>query len=314
MTPLSINIIGSGSMGHLWATYLLDSQVNVRLYAKQRKSSQLIKVRSPSRCFDCDITYHCLADWKKPDFIIVSVKATALESLCIELKTLTLAHPPLILMMNGMGLIEIAKQHLPDTLIYQASTSHGALLKNSQLQHTGQGETLIGDIDPQHPNEPKNKPITQLIEQLNQALPITRWHTNHIDALWTKLLINSIINPLTTIHQVQNGALLANEKINQQAKRLTRQLAPVIQHYLPTQSWQSIFEKVEVVANQTYTNVSSMRQDIQLGRKTEIDFISGYLLDMAAKQQIYLPEHEQIVKQIKTLEKQPEHSHNSVTL
>ncbi len=314
MTPLSINIIGSGSMGHLWTAYLLDSQVNVRLFARQGKSSHPLRVQSPSRSFNCEIVHHCLADWRKPDFIIVSVKAMALESLCIELKTMTQAHPPLILMMNGMGLIEIAQQHLPDTLIYQASMSHGAHLENSYLKHTGQGETLIGDIDPEDPTEQKNNPITLLIDQLNRALPVTRWHANHIEALWTKLLVNSIINPLTAIHQVQNGELLANENINQQAKRLTQQLAPVIQHYLPTQSWQSIFEKVEVVANQTYTNVSSMRQDILLGRKTEIDFISGYLLDMAAKKQIYLPEHEQIVKQIKTLEKQSEHSHNSVTL
>ena len=57
-----------------------------------------------------------------------------------------------------------------------------------------------------------------------------------------------------------------------------------------------------------------MRQDILMGRKTEIDFINGYLLKMAAEQQLNLPEHEQIVNQIKILEKESEHSQTSVTL
>ena len=321
----SINIIGSGSMGHLWTAYLLDKQVDVYLYARQPKDSQQYTVQSPQRRFTCKITHHSLTNWRTADLIIISVKATALESLCvelkscIELKTINHSQAPIILMMNGMGIIEIAKQYFPDTPIYQASTSHGARLDKKNLFHTGKGETLIGEtqagkIDNNNLSPQNINSITSLIEQLNQALPKTRWNTNHQEALWTKLLINSIINPLTAIYKVPNGGLLTNKKINQQAKRLTKQLNPIIQKYLPSQNWQSIFEKVELVANQTYTNVSSMRQDILMGRKTEIDFITGYLLKMAAELQIILPEHEKIVNQIKILEKESEHSQTSVTL
>ncbi len=309
-------------MGHLWTAYLLDKQVNVRLYARQHQPNQQFTMQSPNRRFTCNITHHALTNWQTADFIIICVKATALEALCRELKNIGHAHPPIVLMMNGMGIIEIAQHYLPETVVYQASTSHGARLENTNLLHTGQGETLIGEISTLNQDEhqaarqaAQNRGlITPLLDQLNRALPQTSWNTEHHQALWTKLLINSIINPLTAIYNVQNGDLIGNKEINQQAKRLTQQLAPVIQQYLPLQSWQSIFEKVEYVANQTYTNVSSMRQDILMGRMTEIDFISGYLLEMAAKQQIVLPEHQQIVKQIKKLEKESEHSHNSVTL
>lgn len=320
MPSPSINIIGSGSMGHLWTAYLLDKQVNVRLYAKQPKSSQQYTVQSPQRSFTCNITHHSLKNWQTADFIIICVKATALESLCVEIKRCMEFKPvihsdtPIILMMNGMGIIEIAQQHLPETDIYQASTSHGARLEDLVLRHTGQGDTLIGNIGENNTQNENEKPSSDLIATLNGALPDVRWNDNHHEVLWTKLLINAIINPLTTIHKIQNGGLLTNQKVNQQAKSLTQQLNPLIKKYLPYQSWQSIFEKVELVANQTYTNVSSMRQDILMGRKTEIDFITGYLLKMAAKQQVVLPEHEQIVNQIKILEKESEQSQNSVTL
>lgn len=318
MPPPSINIIGSGSMGHLWTAYLLDNQAYVRLYAKQSKDSQKITVKSPKRCFSCNINYHSLKDWQISDFIIICVKTTSLEALCVDLQSIHQSDTPIILMMNGMGIIEIAKQYFPEAKIYQASTSHGARLERNNLLHTGKGETLIGSIQTgdipteQINNQGKSStlkyPIAPLIEQLNLALPKTRWNSNHQEALWTKLLINAIINPLTTIYEVQNGDLVNKKQIKQQAKRLTQQLSPIIHKYLPNECWQSIFEKVEYVANQTYTNVSSMRQDILMGKKTEIDFITGYLLKIAATQNIALPEHEQIVKQIKTLEKEPKHS------
>ncbi len=360
MPSPSINIIGSGSMGHLWTAYLLDKQVNVRLYARQPQDSQQYILQSPQRRFACNITHHSLNleksvkareitppsnapndpkdglitskvtmpffirsytpqdstlsttstgysrlnNWQKPDFLLICVKATALQGLCVELKSISPPETPIILMMNGMGIIEMAQQYLPETTIYQASTSHGARLENFDLWHTGHGETLIGNIDEKNSLKKNDKPIADLISTLNNALPLVRWSDNHQEVLWTKLLINSIINPLTTIHNVQNGGLLSSKKINRQAKTLTQQLEPIIRKYLPSQNWQSIFEKVELVANQTYTNVSSMRQDVLMGKKTEIDFITGYLLKMAAKQQINLPEHEQMVNQIKLLEKE----------
>jgi len=299
---ISINIIGSGGMGHLWTSYLLDKQIDTCLYAKQPRTSQKLEVKSPQRKFTCNIAHQSLTQWRKADFIILCIKATGVKTLCQQLKEITTNHPPILMMMNGMGIIEIAQYYLPNTIICQASTNHGAQLQKHQLLHTGNGQTLIGDIGDDEQQSISRKKFAPLIEHLNIALPTTSWNTNHLETLWTKLLINSIINPLTAIYDVANGQLIQDPILNQQAKKLTQQLAPIIQKYLPTQTWQSIFEKVETIANQTYTNISSMRQDILIGRKTEIDFISGYLLKMATKQQIKLIDHEKIVNRVKMLE------------
>jgi len=300
MKPLAINIIGSGSMGHLWASYLLNRQSDVLLYAKQPKTSQKLTVQSPQGSFSCDIVHQSLTQWRKADFIIICVKGGSLEALCRQLKSITTNHPPILLMMNGMGIIEIAEEYLPETLVCQASTNHGAQLKIDRLLHTGNGQTLIGGIN----GDKSNKTIFMpLVDALNHALPTTCWSANHTEILWTKLIVNSIINPLTAINDVANGELIQDQYLNKKAQKLTQQLSPIIQKYLPQQTWQSIFEKVETIANQTYTNTSSMRQDILMGRKTEIEFISGYLLKTAENLHIKLPEHEHLINQVKALEK-----------
>ncbi len=302
MTPLTINIIGSGSIGHLWSAHLLEKQSNITLYSRQPASNQQYQLVAPERTFNYQLASETLSDWRPADFIIICVKATDLETLCLQLKTIPSQHSTILLMMNGLGVIDLVEKHLPSTQVFQAATNHGARLDGHQLLHTGNGETLIGDLNSSNSTVSPPKVILPLIKQLNKALPTTRWNVNHKEALWLKLLVNSIINPLTAIHAVSNGQIVENRQINQQAKRLTKQLQPIIETHLPTHNWQSIFETVESVANQTYNNISSMRQDILRGRKTEIDFISGYLIKMATKQQLALPDHEQIVKQVKALE------------
>jgi len=303
--PIFINIIGSGSMGHLWASYLLknlpeNEQANITLYGKRPQKTFKLQVQTPQQTFNCAISHKSLNQWQPADYIIICVKATALEQLCYQLAEITLHHPPVLLMMNGMGIIEIAKRALPNTIICQASTNHGAQLDGARLCHTGTGQTLIGQIDGSNTHQFIFAP---LIEQLDLALPTTTWNTKHLETLWTKLIVNSIINPLTTIHQVTNGALIDDSQINQQAETLVRELSPIIEKYLPKQTWQGLFEKVESIANQTYTNISSMRQDIIKGRKTEIEFISTYLIKTAKELNLELPKHKEIINEINKLER-----------
>ena len=118
------------------------------------------------------------------------------------------------------------------------------------------------------------------------------------------MIINSIINPLTAIYDTVNGDVVDNPKIKHHSQILIEELAPIIKVHLARESCESILEKVERVAKQTYNNSSSMRQDIIMKRITEIDFISGYLINMAKKMGKQLPEHQKIVKQVKVLEKE----------
>jgi len=316
----TINIIGPGSMGHLWAAYLSKSGVDVEVFTRQHKANQSMLLRTADESFDFEAVYSTFDYWRTADCILICVKAIHIEAVCQQLKSLSNAHPPIILMMNGLGLVEIAKRYLPDNQVYQASTTHGAQLVHLResrslsivqtIEHTGTGITLIGDLHHSPAMAGNRIGIASIIDALNSALPNCQWNKEHLSSLWLKLLVNAIINPLTAYHDVANGEIVSDSQLNNKAKQLAKELAPIIQVFVPLLSWQSLFEKVETIANQTYTNSSSMRQDLKAGKKTEIDFISGYILNQAKILGISLPKQEQIVKCIKTLEFE---YYNSVT-
>ena len=62
------------------------------------------------------------------------------------------------------------------------------------------------------------------------------------------------------------------------------------------------FELVMEVAKLTGDNISSMLQDVMKGRKTEIDFINGAIINLGKKKNIKTPLNETIYHLIKTLE------------
>jgi 2-dehydropantoate 2-reductase len=64
---------------------------------------------------------------------------------------------------------------------------------------------------------------------------------------------------------------------------------------------EDLHEHVINVAKATANNRSSMLQDIEAGRETEIDAISGYLCQLAEEHNIKMPLNQQLLQDIKRI-------------
>jgi len=309
----SIKIIGAGAIGHLLAAFFHKAKIPCQLYSQQTLKPTRFQLISGDDCYCYQQDYHGvsndLSHWRGSNAIIISVKAPDLEPLCQQLAELGQNYAVILLLMNGMGLVEITKKWLSSSTIVQGTTTHGAYLSETlqstervkQLHHTGQGITLVGNpLEPQQSlcALPQYEILKDVIDSLNKALPETRWQTEYQPILWHKLIINSVINPLTGLYDVNNGAIVSDNAISQMAYQLTEELAPLITIHLPQSSWQQEYKSLQEVALATRNNISSMRQDIKRGRITEIDYISGYLLKSAQQHGIKLPLHQKLYQQL----------------
>jgi len=114
-------------------------------------------------------------------------------------------------------------------------------------------------------------------------------------------LINSVINPLTAIHRIPNGQLLRSPFLLTRMERLFsegRALARSLGIEVEDDAWHKLIE----VCAATAENHSSMLQDVLSGRRTEIDWINGSMLAMAAGAGIAMPCHREVYEQVKGLE------------
>ncbi|RMY62646.1 hypothetical protein D0863_10886 [Hortaea werneckii] len=102
-----------------------------------------------------------------------------------------------------------------------------------------------------------------------------------------KLAVNSILNLLTALIDSRNGDILHNFALTRTMRLMLAETSLVIRslpelHALPNVNVRFSASRLETlvvsVAHQTRDNVSSMLADVRGGRRTEIEFINGYIV------------------------------------
>lgn len=290
---MNIVVLGPGAVGALWALHLHGAGHQVSLWSRQPQAQVTLQLDDGQPITFNNQSLDALAN---ADLVLITVKAwqvaAALTPLLAHLQRETI----LLFMHNGMGAVEALHHSIADFPILLATTTHGALKTTiSQVRHTGLGQTQIGA------DNPLGARCDFMAEVLQHALAPVTWNPDLQPALWHKLAINCAINPLTAIHQCQNGALAATE--------FTPTITAILDEVTAVMRAESIaFDdaalrtSVYQVINATAANYSSMQQDIFHQRPTEIDFINGYVVAKAKQHGIATPVNHKLYTRIKQRE------------
>ncbi|MEZ8027011.1 2-dehydropantoate 2-reductase [Enterovibrio norvegicus] len=295
---MHFTLVGAGAVGTLWGLKLQNAGHHVHFWTRAEQNSLTRSLESQAEQHFPANNPALLAD---SDCILVCVKAfqvdTALNSLLPHLHQDT----PVILMHNGMGTAQSALEKLGTFPLLLATTSQASLLlSETTIRHTGMGETRLGGINP------SGKRCDFLTEVLNHALPPCAWENKIEQALWQKLAINCMINPLTGIFQIQNGELTKPE-YSDQLHQLASEIALVMRAEGIDTDSDTVLQRTLSVANATATNYSSMNRDVFFKRASEIDAITGYLIHCANRHRIATPENQALYLAIKNLEQSYDH-------
>ena len=274
-------IIGPGAMGCLYAflltragyeAWLLDNSED----RAERIRSQGLKIEGVSGVYQLPFPRISASPdvIGKADLLILFVKAyntaTALESA----RELVTANTIILTLQNGIGNMESIRDAYPQNPIVAGTTAQGAtLLGSGHIRHAGMGETIIGGIDANSTFHAK------LIKDLFMSAYIPTEMTEDVNGvLWGKLLINCAINPLTAIMRVPNGQLPKNPDLCEVMSRVVEEGAAIARSAGITLPYIDPVAKVMEVCAATAGNRSSMLQDIEAGKKTEINYLNGALV------------------------------------
>lgn len=293
------HIIGRGSVGLLWASELIKQNHAVRLIVRDHQGAAvkqtiaLTEVDNTQSTFNVDVTGYQSDD--PISTLLVPLKAYDILPAIKQIKTRITPQTIIILCHNGMGTIEQVQQLLgPEQPLLFATTTHGGYRPDaSHVRHTGLGETKVGWISPQVTND--------LPQILSNILAPVSWHDDINLVLWQKLAINCVINPLTATKGVKNGQL-NSQALNETITAMCQEIAEVANtcgiHFIAEALQESCYKVIVATA----PNFSSMYQDIKAGRPTEIDYITGYLLEKAQQAGIKVAVNEGLYQQVKALE------------
>ncbi len=291
-----IGVIGGGAVGLLTAYHLSEAGYQTAVYVRRREQAELLNrdgviYENTEGMFSAQVEGRLLNEARLSEQVLfLAVKQYDLPDVLDHVKAGD--HKTVIFLQNGMGHISRAKS-LNGT-VFVGVVEHGAYKKaDNHVYHAGMGRIKVSALSPGNEN------LQALWRNLNQTgYPISveeDWYA----MLAEKLMINAVINPLTALYRVKNGVLLENSHFRNTMDSLFEEAFQVMA--LPDK--EDMLAKIFAVCSQTSSNTSSMYSDLLQNRKTEIDAISGYVLQKGREKGMELPVTSFVFESIKGLEK-----------
>lgn len=300
-----ILVIGGGALGITFATRLHRAGVATKLAVR---SEELIdKIRRGKFLFhdgaphkiDVPLLSPIEARREKADFILIAVKAYDMEGVIEDYRDLLECSELIVGLQNGMGAQEKLRAIVADEKIGILVTSEGATKTENSVRHYRGKRNFLGYLKGK-----SDRLLLNFAGDLERAGIDVEVVDDITPYRWAKLLINSAINPLTTLVRKPNGYLMESPYL----RGLTIDLLEEGARLLSLEGIELPFSdpRAELlrVIEKTRKNLSSMLQDVMRGKKTEIDFLNGVLLAKAREKGKKLLRHEVIYNLVKSLEPQ----------
>ena len=209
-------------------------------------------------------------DCSASDLIIVLVKSWQTEQAVERAKSCLAPNGLAITLQNGLGNLETTQRTFGPERTRIGVTAMGAtLLGPGQVRVGGQGLTYLGED-------------AQRVHSLFSAAGLEVDLAPNVDSiLWGKLIVNAAMNPVTALLRLANGELPKHEETRSLTAAIAREAAAVAQAKGIVLPYPDPAEQLFEVARRTAINRSSMLQDVERGRPTEIDAINGAIVRQA---------------------------------
>jgi len=275
---LNIGIVGPGAIGMLFGYYLAEAGHNITFYMRRKNVNELTiqKLDGSRERLNCHIAYE-IEELKQMDLVIIAVKYHHLSSIKKGLDQLP-EDLPLLFIQNGLMHLTYIESLKQRTIIL-GSVLHGAAKEDAAtVHHTGVGTTTIGLY------RGSWQLLDDLLQSQSEYFPLQQ-SSEMEQILFKKALLNCLINPLTAIAGVPNGALITNPSYHTIMKNIYCEL---IQAF-PEWKEKLAFQEVEELCKNTAQNRSSMLKDLENGRFMEVETIVGAVLQRAAVREKQLP-------------------------
>lgn len=283
----SLLIVGTGAMACLFAARLADAGMAVKLLgtwlegleALRTHGVRLVGTDGLERAYPVEAMADP-ANCGQVRFALVLVKSWQTERAARQLAACLSPEGVALTLQNGLGNREKLELALGASRVALGVTTTGAtLLGPGRVRPGGEGAVSMGQ-------QPRLAPLAGMLQRAGFPVELV---PEAEGLLWSKLVINAAINPLTALLRVPNGGLLARPAARTLMAAAAREAAAVAAALGLRLTFPDPVAAAEAVAHRTAANTSSMLQDVQRGAPTEIDAICGAIVAAGEARGVAVP-------------------------
>jgi len=229
---------------------------------------------------------------KDARLVLFCVKSTDSELAAREIAPHLASDAVILTLQNGAESPAILRQLLPQRVIPAVVYVATEMAGPGHVKHHGRGELVIG-------NAPESADIQQWFQAAGVPVEVS---PNVMGPLWAKLIINCAYNALSAIAQKMYGEMV-------QVDGIPALMDAVVTECLAVARAEGIevpgdmHETVRNLASTMATQYSSTAQDLARGKKTEIDYLNGYVCRLGKQHGIPTPVNQTLLTLVKLVAK-----------
>jgi 2-dehydropantoate 2-reductase len=204
--------------------------------------------------------------------------------------------------MNGLDSEEtIGAVYGMDKVLYAISVGIDALREGNRITYSKSGTLFFGEAK----NAGVNQRVRRVQDALDRAGIVAETPPDMIRMLWWKFMINVGANQASAVMRAPYGILRSSPGARAVMEALMREVVSLAEAAgvdLGSQDIENWYAFLNTLSPQGKT---SMLQDIEAGRKTEVELFGGKVVELGRAYGILTPVNETVLRIIQVLEQVP---------
>ena len=229
----------------------------------------------------------------KADLIIIATKFDGLNDVINNINNFVKNDTIIISLLNGVTSEEIiAKKYGWKHTLLAYFVGHSAMRNGSNIIHDGVGQVVFGIKDPSKTEVSDIQLVKNYFDKigLDYHTPDDMWR-----ALWLKYMLNVSSNQPSAILGMTFGQMQSNKHFMNMLVKIMQEVQSIAKAE-GVQNTQTMVEEALTVFNKMLPDgKTSMLQDVEAKRETEVEMFAGTMITLGKKHNIQTP-YNQILK------------------
>ncbi|MCX5845493.1 MAG: 2-dehydropantoate 2-reductase [Deltaproteobacteria bacterium] len=297
----SISIVGAGALGGAYAGILYD--MDRRCVSFVASGNRFERLRQEGLYVNGKhyiIPVLRPEDWSTPsDLIIVAVKYHHLDDAIRDMKNRVGAETTVLSVMNGIESEErIGAAYGVEKVLYAVSVGIDALREGNRVNYASQGKIFFG--------EAQNTFLTDRVKRVqalfDRAGILYETPPDMIHILWWKFMINVGINQASAVLRAPFSVFQTSQEARNLMESAMREVIMLSEKAGVNLSGEDIEMFNKILLDINPQGKTSMLQDMEAGRKTEVEMFAGKVIELGRQLDVPTPINQKLFDLIKNLE------------
>lgn len=303
---LKVVVIGAGAVGCYFGGMLARAkEADVVFVARSPEQIEALNQNGltiNSRNFQEQIDVKATAGMSvvsDADFVLLCVKTTGTETACESFAPHLPPDALVVSMQNGVDSDERMRTVLSGDVASAVVYIGSEMTAPNVVQHNGRGDLVVGSFQPNAQINEKLEIFATLFARADVPCVVS---DNIKGELWIKLITNCAYNAVSALSRIRYGKMVQENSIRELMEKIVEESLAVARADKVKIDEENLMPRVFQIGEAMPAAFSSTAQDIERGKRTEIDSLNGYIFRLGAKLGVSTPINQTLHTLVKLLE------------